>query len=176
MEIGFPGLSLGYLRPVTSTADLSVRLDGNYAYEGIFSTLTLFGGHAEASLRIRLLEIAGISVGVQAGAGVFTYFPIGQLVIGLVLPLGARIGVPLGPTLSAFAGVDLPMWITFGSAASGFTVPVLGTAGLEYFIDRNMAATLRARAGPALNPSGFRFGGPSVPELGIQAGIELRLQ
>jgi hypothetical protein len=174
VELGFPGLALGYLRALNSTTDLALRLDGNYAYEGIYTLLPLYGGHFEGSLRIRLVEIAGISGGIHIGAGVFSYFPIGQFVLGLLLPVGATAGIPLGPTLSASLGVELPMWITF-NAAGGFTVPVLGTAGLEYFIDRNWAATLRVRAGPAVYPSGFRFGGPVVPQVAVAAGLEWKL-
>lgn len=175
VELGFPGLMVGYLRALNPTTDLAVRLDGNYAYEGIYTLLPLYGVHAEGSLRIRLVEIAGISGGLHVGAGVFSYFYTGDFVLGLVLPVGATVGIPLGPTLSASLGVELPMWITF-NAAGGFSVPVLGSAALEYFIDRGWAATLRVRAGGAVNPSGFRFGGPVVPELQVAAGLEWKLQ
>jgi len=175
VELGFPVLMVGYLRALNATTDLAVRLDGNYAYEGIYTLLPLYGGHVEASLRIRLLEIAGISGGVHVGAGAFTYFYIGNFVLGLVLPVGATVGIPLGPTLSASLGFEMPMWITF-NAAGGFAVPVLGSAALEYFIDRNWAATLRVRAGPVVNPSGFRFGGPVVPQLQVAVGLEWKLQ
>jgi len=175
VELGFPGLSVGYLRALNATADVAVRLDGNYAYESLPSNTGLLGGHLEASLRIRLLEIAGISGGLHVGAGLFSYFPIGGFVLGLVLPVGATVGIPIGPTLSASLGLELPMWITF-NAAGGFAVPVLGQAVLEYFIDRGWAATLRVRAGTAVNPSGFRFGGPVVPDVAVAVGLEWKLQ
>src|SRR5262249_51819952 len=85
------------------------------------------------------------------------------------------VGVPLGPTLSASVGLEMPMWVTF-NVTGGFTVPVLGSAALEYFIDRGWAATLRVRAGGAVNPSGFRFGGPVVPQLQVAAGLEWKRQ
>jgi len=175
VELGFPGLSVGYLRALNATTDVAVRLDGNYAYESLPSNTGLLGGHLEASLRIRLLEIAGISGGIHVGAGLFSYFPIGDFVLGLVLPVGATVGIPIGPTLSASLGLELPMWITF-NAAGGFAVPILGQAVLEYFIDRSWAATLRVRAGTAVNPSGFRFGGPVVPDVAVAVGLEWKLQ
>ena len=171
--MGFPGLSVGYLRALASNVDLSVRVAGNYAYEGLPSMMVL-GGRAEAGLRLRLLEIAGMSLGLHAGAGVLAYFPLGGYLLGLALPLGVTVGVPLGPTFAASAGVEFPLWVAFGTAG-GLTVPVLGSAGLEYFLNKEWAATLRARVGPAFNPSGFRFGGPSPLELNVYAGIALRL-
>src|SRR5205823_3272859 len=154
-------------------ADLSVRVAGNYAYEGLPSIGLVLGGGAQAGLRIRLLEISGISVGIHGGVGAFSYFPLNGFLLGLALPVGAGIGWPIGPTLAISAGLELPMWVTFG-AAGGFSVPVLGTAGLEYFIDRSWAATLRAQVGPVFNPSGFRFGAPSEVDVHVLGGLEFK--
>ena len=173
IEVGFPGVSAGYLRGVTSNVDLAVRLSGNYSYEGLLNPI-VFGGRGEAELRVRLLELFGMHLGIHLGAGVFSYFPLNSLVLGLALPLGVGVGIPLGPRLAAAVGVDAPMWITFNSSG-GFTVPILGNAALEYFLDKNLAATLRLRLGPALLPSGFRFGGPSVLDLNVYVGMEYKL-
>ncbi|HVE87096.1 MAG TPA: hypothetical protein VND93_29780 [Myxococcales bacterium] len=173
VELGFPGASLTYLRGVNPTVDLAVMAAGNYAYEGVLSTLVP-GGHAEICLRFKLMEAGPLTLGLRGGAGFFGYFPLATFVPGLTLPVGVTASLPVNGSLAAAFGVDVPMWITFGTAG-GFTAPVLVNAGVEYFLDKAWSATFRARLGPAFNPTGFRFGTPSALTLNLYAGMAFRL-
>lgn len=155
-QLGFPGVTLTYLRGLNAIVDLGGRLTFNYGFEGLVTAIHP-GLRGEGLVRIRLLDTGRFNLGVKGGVGLFGYFTPAFTLPGILLPLGLAMGFPIASAIVLSAGLDVPMYVTFGQTG-GLTVPVLVGAGLEYFLHKQWEASLHARMGPTLNPTGFRAG------------------
>lgn len=168
LEAGFPALAVTYFHGVTSIEDVGVRLAFNYGFEGLPSAIVP-GMRVEGLARLRLLDTGHVNVGLRGGAGVFAYFTSQATTPGVTIPLGLDVGIPVGSAFSIATGVDVPLFITFGTNG-GLTAPILFNAGLEYWLSKGWEANLHARMGPALNVTG-----PFVPPGSAQIAFELSL-
>lgn len=163
---GFPGLSATFLHGVTSIEDVGFRLAFNYGYEGLVTAI-FPGLRGEAVARLRLLDTGRVSLGVRGGVGVFAYFTSSYTLPGITLPLGLAVGIPVGSAFSIAAGVDVPLFVTFGPTG-GLSAPILFDAGLEYFLSKTWEANAQVRVGPTLHVTG-----PFVPVGSPQVAFEL---
>jgi hypothetical protein len=168
LEAGFPALAVTYFHGVTSIEDVGVRLAFNYGFEGLPSAIVP-GMRAEALARLRLVDTGHVNIGLRGGAGVFAYFTSAYTLPGVTIPLGLDVGIPVGSAFSIATGVDVPLFIIFGTTG-GVTAPILFNAGLEYWLSKGWEANLHARMGPALNVAG-----PFVPLGSAQIAFELSL-
>ena len=154
-EVGFPGLSLTFLRGLSSQVDFGGRLSFNYGFENLVSAIYP-GVKGELLARVQLINTGKFALGLKLGAGAFGYFAPASSFAGMTLPIGVHLGIPVGSALMIGVGLDAPLYVVFGSAG-GLTVPLLFGAGVEYFLDRRLAATFHARMGPSVNNTGFRY-------------------
>jgi hypothetical protein len=172
-QLGYPGITVGYFHGVTPNVDLGFRGGFNYGYEGLVTVLVP-GVRGEFLARFQLIDAGRFSLGASAGAGVFGYFGQFSQVVGVTLPVGIAFGIPIASSLQLSLTVDAPLFVTFGPSG-GLTFPLLFGVGLEYFIDRNLAATFSTRMGPAINPTGFRYGSRSELDFQAALGIAYKL-
>ncbi|HVE84402.1 MAG TPA: hypothetical protein VND93_16215 [Myxococcales bacterium] len=166
VDAGFPSIALTFFHGVTSIEDVGVRLAFNYAFEGI-PTAIYPGLRGEAIARLKLLDSGHLSLGVKGGVGMFGYFAPIATVLGVTIPLGVAVGIPVGSQIAIATGIDVPLFITFGPTG-GLTAPILIDAALEYALSARWQASFHARMGPALNPTG-----PLVPNGSAQIGFEI---
>lgn len=173
VQVGFPGLTINVLHGLQSGFDLGGRVSLNYSYEGMVRLLHP-GVKAEVIGRVKLMEGQRLGLGVTFGAGFLSTFAPGVTVFGMSLPVGLVAGIPIGSALMVNLGVDLPLFVTFGTFG-GLTAPILAGAGLEYFIDRSLLISFNTRMGPALNPTVLRVSTPAEFAFQAQLGVALKL-
>ncbi len=147
-QVGWPGLSVGLLHGATSRFDIGGRLTFNYGREGIV-TRVVPGLKLQAWMRLMLVQSSKVNMGLSFAPGPFFYFDRGTTDVGLTLPLGLTIGIPVGSALMLNVGLDVPFYVVFGTGG-GPVFPLLVGAGGEYFIDRKLAVTFNARMGPSV--------------------------
>jgi hypothetical protein len=152
-QVGWPGVSLGLLHGATSRFDIGGKFSFNYGREGIV-TSTVPGIKFQAWLRLMLLQTSQLNVGLTFAPGPLFYFYDGYTDVGLALPLGLTLGLPVGSALMLNVGVDVPFYVLFGSGG-GPVFPLLVGGGLEYFVDRNLAVTFNVRMGPSIGAYGY---------------------
>lgn len=147
-ELGFPGLSVGVLRGITSQVDVGARLSFNWGVEGQ-PNLLVPGFKLQAPIRVALMDSEKLNLGVSFAPGALLYF-FSSSVIGLILPLSVVLGVPATDAISIHAAVDLPLWISL-TPSRAVTLPLLFGGGLEYLLNQGLALTLKVRMGPSID-------------------------
>lgn len=176
-DVGWPGLSVGLLHGATSRFDIGGKLTFNYGREGIV-TQVVPGLKLQAWMRLMLVESSKVNVGLTFSPGPFFYFFGGFTDVGLVLPLGLTIGIPVGSALMLNVGLDVPFYVTFGEGG-GPVVPLLVGGGLEYFIDRRLAVTFNVRMGPSLGAYNYdiygNYRGQAAFTLNALVGVAFQL-
>jgi hypothetical protein len=152
-QVGWPGLSASLLHGGTDKFDIGGRFAFNWGVQRMVE-FTEPGISLAALFRLGLLDNGRVNVGVTFEPGPFFHFDerLSGSGVGMDLPVGLQIGVPVGSALMLSGGFDLPMFVTFGDAG-GLWVPVLFGGGLEYFIDRGMSVNFKLRMGPTFAPS-----------------------
>jgi hypothetical protein len=148
-QLGWPGISASVLHGATPKFDLGGRVAFNYGFEGIVTDV-LPGLKFQGLARISLLDSQQLGLALEFSPGPFFYFGRVSTLVGLGLPVGLSAGIPVGSAIMLNAGMDVPMFIRFG-AGGYFTIPLLFGGGVEYFIDRNLAASFNLKMGPAIN-------------------------
>lgn len=171
-EGGFPGVSLALLRGLQEGFDLGGRFSLVYAFEDI-PRLIYPGLKAELLGRIHLVDTERFGLGVNLGVGFLAQFAWAN-VFGINIPLGLVLGIPIGAAMVASVGLDMPLFVTFGSWG-GLTVPILAGVGLEYFIDKSLVVTFNMRMGSALGVTGLRAGNTSEFAFKMLVGVALKL-
>lgn len=172
-EAGFPGLTLTAIRGLQDRFDSGGRLSVVYAYQNMVRFIYP-GLKAEIFGRLHLVDTDRFGLAFTAGVGFLATFntPF-DTVVGIDMPLGLVLGIPVSSAIIASIGVDMPLFVTFGTSG-GLTVPILAGVGLEYFIDKSLMVTFNTRMGPALNVTGLRYGGTEFA-FQAQVGIALKL-
>ncbi len=149
-QVGWPGLSLGLLHGATSKFDIGGKLSFNYGREGIVTSVVP-GLKLQAWVRLMLLQGPRVNVGLHFAPGPFFYFYETGTDVGLSLPVGLTVGIPVGSAVMLNAGMDIPFYVIFGTGG-GPVFPILLGGGLEYFVDRSLAVTFNVRMGPSIFP------------------------
>lgn len=152
--LGFPGVSVAYLRGVAGSVDLGARASFTWGLEGLVTRI-LPGFKVQGLVKVRLLDSGSISVGLTFEPGpLFAVDRFGTGIVGFALPLGVKLGLAVSSAITLGFTLDVPLWLQLGSGG-GVNVPVLPGLGVEYFIKSELAAFFRARAGPTIRPAGL---------------------
>jgi hypothetical protein len=165
---GYPAISAGYLRGISSGINLGARVGFVYGVEGMFRE-SAPGFRLQGAVKVRLLDSGRVSLGVTFEPGVLYYASFLQGArVGLTFPVGLRLGIAASSAIAVAVLVDLPIWVEFGQFG-GFNLPVLTGGGVEYFITSQLAAFFRARIGPTI-----RTGRPAEVTFESSLGIGYR--
>lgn len=149
-QLGWPGVSLGLLHGAAPKFDIGGKFTFNYGREGIVTSVVP-GLKLQAWARLMLLQSSNVNVGLSFAPGPFFYFNEFSTDVGLSLPIALNVGIPVGSAIMLNVGMEIPFYVIFGSGG-GPVIPVLVGGGMEYFIDRNLAATFNVRMGPSIFP------------------------
>jgi hypothetical protein len=172
-QLGWPGVSLGLLHGATPRFDIGGKFTFNYGREGIVTSVVP-GLKLQAWVRLMLLQSQNVNVGLSFAPGPFFYFYETGTDVGLSLPIALTVGIPVGSAIMLNVGMDIPFYVIFGTGG-GPVIPILVGGGMEYFIDRNLAATFNVRMGPSIFPyEDFRYRGRARFTLEALFGIAYR--
>jgi hypothetical protein len=152
-QIGWPGITLGLLHGGSERFDIGGKFSFNWGREG-WVRYTDSGIKLQAWMRLLLAQTSNVSLALTFQPGPFFYFEErgrSDTDVGLALPLGFVVGIPAGSAVLVNLGLDLPFHVYFGDRI-GPVFPILVGGGLEYFVDRRLAATFNVRLGPSLIP------------------------
>ncbi len=168
--VGWPGIHARLLHGINEKVDVGGRLTFNYAFEGLVNSPIVPGLKLEGELRVGLVDTERINMALNAGLGPFFYFSPGIVgtVVGLTIPIGLQLGIPVSSALNVAFGLDFPMFVTFGRFGQ-FALPILIGGGIEYFIDQNLAVQLLVQMGPTIRDGRADF------TLDAKIGIAYRL-
>jgi hypothetical protein len=175
--VGFPGLSVGYVRGVSDTLDVGGRFTFAYGGEGTPNN-TALGLKVAAEVKLKLDFGLPISLVVRALPGLGLYFPQGFNVLFVQLPLEAALGFPVMPNLLAHLSVEAPFalgfWSGLGVSFTYTQVPVLFGGGVELKIDPALSVTGQLHMGPHTQ---IIFGGLTTSQFAMDAliGVTYRL-
>jgi len=172
-QVGWPGVSLGVLHGAASRFDVGGKLTFNYGEEGVV-TRVVPGLKLQAWTRLRLLDTSRLGLALSFAPGPFFYFNDYGTKVGLALPIGITVGIPVGSALMINAGMDFPFYVIFG-AGGGPVFPILLGGGLEYFVSRDLAVTFNVRMGPSVYPNDVRGRDRALFTLDAQFGIAWKL-
>ena len=165
---GYPSISAGWLRGVSSGINVGARVGFVYGVEGMFRD-SAPGLRVQGAFKLRLLDSGKVSLGLTFDPGVLYYASYLQGARwGLTFPVGFRLGIAASSALSVAVLVDVPMWVEFGTFG-GFNLPILTGGGVEYFITSQLAVFVRARIGPTL-----RTGRPAEVTFDAALGLGYR--
>ena len=146
---GYPSISAGYLRGISSGLNVGARVGFVYGVEGMLRD-SAPGLRVQGVFKLRLLDSGRVSMGLTFDPGVLYYASYLQGARwGITFPVGFRLGIAASSALSVAVLVDLPMWVEFGTFG-GFNLPILTGGGVEYFITSQLAVFVRARIGPTI--------------------------
>lgn len=158
-QFGYPGVSVEFLAGLGSV-DVGLRGTYNYAFEGWTTRYYQRSGlKGQALLRLNVLQGERVNLGLRFEPGILTYFTRSTTDTGLLLPVGATLGIPVSSALNLGLTVDVPLFVLWGNGVGAFGgdgvyVPILFGAGAEYFVDRNIALTAQMKMGPTLMHGG----------------------
>lgn len=178
VQAGWPGLHITALHGVTPKLDLGGKFSLNYGFEGLVNYVVP-GFKLQGMVRANLLDRGRFNLGLEFAPGPMFYFGNSPAyygtTVGLALPFSFVIGVPVGSAIMLNFPLEIPMFVTFGPAG-GLYFPVLLGGGVEYFIDKSLAATFKMRMGPTIDTNDFRRrGSPAYFTLEAMIGVEYRL-
>nr|WP_225937564.1 hypothetical protein [Myxococcus sp. RHSTA-1-4] len=173
-QIGWPGLTLGVLHGGSERFDIGGKFSFNWGREG-WVRYTDPGIKLQAWMRLMLAQTSQVSMAVTFQPGPFFYFDDGDTDVGLTLPVAFVVGIPAGSNLMLNVGLDLPFHVYFGEGI-GPVFPLLVGGGMEYFLNRDLAATFNMRLGPSIIPDRGYRGRDDQSEFTLEAlfGIAFR--
>ncbi len=144
-QVGWPGISATLLHGVTSKLDIGGRFGFNYGVEGMVREVQP-GIRLQGVLRVNLVNQQRLGLALEFAPGPIFYF--GRIDrVGMALPLKLSLGIPVGSAIMINAGMDVPMFVMFGTGGY-FGIPLLFGGGAEYFVNRDLAATFNVKMGP----------------------------
>ncbi len=150
---GYPAVSVGFVRGVSTGVNIGARLSFVYGFEGMLREAAP-GLKVQGLFKLRLLDSGQVSLGLVFEPGIATYASYLQGArVNLALPVGLRFGIAASSALSVAVSLDFPMWVEFGTFG-GFNFPILTGGGIEYFLTSQLVAFFRARIGPTLRTLG----------------------
>lgn len=149
-SVGWPGLSVSYLRGIAPKFNLGGRFGFVYGVEGLVRTNVAPGIKLQLLTKFTLLDQGKISLGVTFDPGpVFHFYGNLGTLVAFTLPVGFRLGIAASSALQLAILFDLPFWISFGTGSS-FNMPILTGVGVEYFLQSDLLLFLRVRMGPTI--------------------------
>ena len=152
-EMGWPGLSFGYLHGVSDRSDFGIKIDLLYSLEN--TNTTAFGAGMDFPLRlvVNRHEKVSIQLGIEPGARVYTRSvstPFGSTTLNDFItpfPVGGVLGIQATPELRLAASAALNMAIKWTNSTSMELGPQFGFAA-EYAVDKNLLVGLNLHFGP----------------------------
>ncbi len=156
---GFPGFSATLLHGITDKVDLGGRLSFTYGYGETPSSIQP-GLKAQGVARFQLADTGKVRFALHFEPGMVMYFISRPAFfggtytqVGIALPGGVEIGIPINREVVFNVGMDIPLFIVFGDL-SGAVVPILFGGGVEYFFDPKLALTFALKGGPQIYTRG----------------------
>ena len=153
-ELGWPGVTFGYLHGTSDRSDVGFKIDLLYSVEN--TSNSAFGAGADIPLRIVVNRRDKVTLGLHIDPGLRIYTQSGVADFLTRFPVGGTLGVQATPELRLAAGADLVMAINWTHTAFFEIGPQFGFAA-EYAVDRNLLVGLHASFGPQFYSTG---GGP----------------
>ena len=147
-EIGWPGISVQYMRGLDAQSDLGLKASFLYGFEG--TTNSLVGLNLAVPYRRAVYEATRVAISAHLDPGITFYGNRGPEtgnIVGVGGPIGATLGFALDDRLTLDVGADLVTLLSFSNPAGVFFGPMAG-AGAEYKLNQNLAVTFRSRFGP----------------------------
>ncbi len=149
-EVGWPALSVTYLRGLDDRTDIGGRVSVAYGFEGTVNNVA--GLALQVPIRRRVMSSGMLDVSVHADPGLSFYGGLSSgegLLFGIGGPVGAVAGWRVSDAVTLDAGADVPLLLNFTSRAGLIFTPEVGV-GAEYNLDPKMALTFRTRFGPTI--------------------------
>ena len=144
-EMGWPGLSFGYLHGLSDRSDVGFKISLLYSEEN--TNASVFGAGADIPLRVVVNRKDKVSLGLHIDPGVRVYTRNSRSDFLTRFPVGGTLGIQATPELRLAATADLTMAINWTHTAFFEIGPQFGFAA-EYSVDRNLLVGLKASFGP----------------------------
>ena len=149
-QMGWPGLSFGYLHGLSDRSDFGIKIDLLYSLEN--TSTSAFGAGMDFPLRLVINRHEKVSIALHIDPGAREYTR-NVAVVGTVndfitrFPVGGVLGIQATPELRIAASADLVMGIRWTHSTSFEIGPQFGFAA-EYAVDRNLLVGLNGHFGP----------------------------
>ena len=150
-DLGWPGVTFGYLHGINDRTDVRLNVELLYGYEG--TDISRFGFGLGAPLRLVLNRTDKLTLGVHVDPGFRIYTGSGSTQFLMRFPVGGTVAIHVTPELDVSVGADIPFAIQFTSPTAFLAGPMFGFA-LEYKVDRQLNVGLHTRFGPLFASSG----------------------
>jgi hypothetical protein len=177
LQAGWPDLSLGGHYGLGDKLDVGGRFAFSYGQDGSlgFGVGPAPGFRFQASARYQLISSGALRLGAGFSPGFGLDLLPGVTTPRILFPLQLVFGIVPGGKLMLHVGLDLPLYATLPTAATtgGVTFPILVGGGVEYALDRSLAATGQLRIGPVLEIT--RAGAPTHLAVQVAAGLAYRM-
>ena len=149
-QIGWPGMSVEFLHGATSKFDIGAKLTPlNYGFESRVEDV-IIGMKLQLVTRLNLIQSSKFNLGLEFDPGPLFYFPNRRsTIVGLALPLKVNAGIPVGSAIMVNFGMELPMFVVFGTGG-GLFLPIMFGGGVEYYIDQRLNVAFNLKLGPSL--------------------------
>jgi hypothetical protein len=144
-ELGWPGLSAGYLHGLSENTDLGVKFDLLYGREN--TTDSKFGLGLSAPLRLVVSRKDKVLLGLHVTPGVRVYTNSLSTDFFIRFPVGGILAIQATPEVRIAAAVDLMMAVQIPHTTFMEIGPLFGFA-VEYAVDKNLQVGLNTRFGP----------------------------
>jgi hypothetical protein len=144
-EMGWPGLTFGYLHGLSDRSDVGMKISLLYAYEN--TNNSVFGAGFDVPLRLVVNRKEKVSIGLNIVPGLRLYTKNSVTNFLTRFPVGGTLGIQATPELRIAASADLVMAINWTHTQFFEIGPQFGFAA-EYAVDRNLMVGLQAKFGP----------------------------
>lgn len=149
-EVGYPGVSAGFIYGASDRVDVGGRLGFDYGSRiglGISPTLLMQG-----LIKLNLAKKEKVSFALMTQPG-FGFNFSGFVTMLIMFPIYAQLGIHPTDALAIVIGMDLEMAIGIalaGGGGVGFLMPIGFGPGLEYKVDNTLSLTMNFRFGPGV--------------------------
>ena len=158
-QMGWPGLTFGYLHGMSQSADVGFKISLLYAIEN--TNTSALGAGFDLPFRIVVNRREKVLIGLHIDPGVRLYTKDSVSTFYTRFPVGGTLGIQATPELRLSASADLTLGIQWSHTQFFEIGPVFGFAA-EYNVDRNLLAGLQFKFGPQFysytnSPTDFAF-------------------
>src|SRR5207248_985772 len=117
VELGWPGISAGYLHGINESTDVGVKFDLLYSGEEATTNPSRFGLGLDAPLRLVVSRQEKFLFGLHVDPGVRVYTGSGSTDFYIRFPVGAIIAIQATPEVRIAAGVDANLGVELAHTA-----------------------------------------------------------